>query len=72
MTPPPRRYRRTLTPPHDTPNGSRAPLGWAALRAAYNAHKQTDHDGRLGLYCRTCANYTHALTLARTHTPGAP
>jgi hypothetical protein len=63
---PPPRYRRTLTPPEPTPSGSRAPLPWAALRAAYNAHQTSTHDGRIGYRCRTCDRYSTALTHART------
>jgi hypothetical protein len=44
---------------------NRAPIPWAAVRAAYDAHQDAAHHGRPGRACRTCTRYTAAVTLAR-------
>jgi hypothetical protein len=43
---------------------TRAPIGEAATRAAYLAHKSDEHGGRLGRGCLTCRRYLFALVVA--------
>lgn len=63
---PPRRARARRPRPIVEPPGTRAPLPAAAHRAAYGAHRATQHGGQIGHRCRTCARYTAAITLAAT------
>lgn len=59
-------------PPLTTPPGARAPIGWAALRAAAAAHRQRDHHGQPDPRCPVCARYTRAAALARTREEASP
>lgn len=60
-----RARRPLLVPPPPTIEapGHRAPIGAAAILAAYEAHADTDaHDGRLPDCCPICARYRAAIT----------
>jgi hypothetical protein len=74
-----RTYRRPLVvppmpigePPTPVP-ANRAPIGWAALRAGFTAHKGATHGGHTGRGCRTCARYLEALVTARVAVNASP
>lgn len=50
-----RRPLRRWAPDH------RDPLTPEATRAGYRAHLGADHDGTVGLHCRTCARYLRGI-----------
>lgn len=71
--------RRRARPPHDdtepplaAPAGARAPISWAAIRAAAAAHLKREHGGQPDPRCPVCVRYTRAATLARTREEASP
>lgn len=58
-----RRTHPTAMPPLHR-DGPRAHIGWATLRAAFDAHRCDDHHDRIVLGCGTCTAYAAAVTTA--------
>ncbi len=67
---PPRHLRHHPRPTHvppPVPAGTRIHIGWATLRAAYDAHRCEAHDDRVVLGCGVCTTYADVVTAARNH-----
>ncbi len=58
-----RSNNRLPTPPHNRVPANLAPIGPHAVRAAYGAHKDSDHHGRLSTTCPTCRRYLAGIAV---------